>query len=136
MVIRTEKKLAELIWGKIGLRETSAEFLIALYTSRLFGLNVEINGKTSSVFFLLLLFSLVIFEEFLGLYWYHVLIYWRFGHIFLGFPLIVPMAGRKWETPAIFCWLKIYIRPYFIIVSFNIPKKGSSTVVLYRLVLL
>ena len=57
MVIRTEQKLVELIW-KIGLRETSREFLIALCTGGLFGLNVEINVKTSSVCFSFVFLSL------------------------------------------------------------------------------
>ena len=37
--------------GTLFLSRTSTEFLIALYAGRLFGLNVEINGKTSSFWF-------------------------------------------------------------------------------------
>ena len=37
--------------GTLILLRTSTEFLTALYTGELFGLNVEIKGKPSSVYF-------------------------------------------------------------------------------------
>ena len=37
--------------GTLFVLRTLTEFLIVLYKGRLFGLNVEINGKTSSVCF-------------------------------------------------------------------------------------